>query len=232
VFVGALLGAEIAAVVLLHRLGRIEGFAVPRRAPGHWLLHAQTEELVAVTARVGGLALAWWLLVATLLSLARRIVPGWRSLRALDWVTPVALRHLVDRVVAVGLGASLAITGIHPAGATARRSHPAGRRVDVPVVRSATTATPATPAPRPPNPVPVQSAVPSGETAVVVRAGDNLWVIAHRALGRATNAEIAPYWSRVIAANTGTLRSHDPDLIFPGERVLLPLLPPPEAPAG
>jgi hypothetical protein len=235
VFVGALLGAEVAAVVVLHRLGRVEGFGLPRGAAGHWLLHAQTEELVAVTARLAGLALAWWLLVATALSLARRIVPGWRSLRALDWVTPVALRHVVDRAVAIGLGASLGLTGIHAAGATgaaARQSHRAAPRADVPVIRSARSARSARPAPRAPDPRPVDRTVLPRDTVVVVRAGDNLWVIAQRALGGATNAEIAPYWRRVIAANTATLRSHDPNLIFPGERLVLPPQGPGETAAG
>jgi len=173
------------------------------------------------------------LLVATALSLARRVVPGWRSLRALDRVTPVALRHLIDRAVAVGLGASLGLTGIHPAGAATRQSHPAARGVDVPVVRSLPSApAPPAPRPRPPNPRPVHPAAPSGNTVVVVRAGDNLWVIAQRALGNATNAEIASYWRRVIAANTADLRSHDPNLIFPGERVVLPPRPGGETPAG
>ena len=65
------------------------------------------------------------------------------------------------------------------------------------------------------------------DTTVVVRPGDNLWVIARRALGNGTRAiapaVIAPYWRRVIAANAATLRSHDPNLIFPGERVVLPV---------
>jgi nucleoid-associated protein YgaU len=60
----------------------------------------------------------------------------------------------------------------------------------------------------------------------VVRAGDNLWVIARRALegdGQAAGPlEVARYWRRVVAVNAAALRSHDPDLIFPGERILLP----------
>ena len=66
---------------------------------------------------------------------------------------------------------------------------------------------------------------------VVVRAGDNLWVIAQPRRNTATTdaarprVEIAPYWRRVIAANAAALRSHDPNLIFPGERVVLPLRP-------
>ena len=228
-FVGALLGAEVVAIVVLHRLGQVEGFAEPRRAAVQWLLRAQTEELVAATARVAGLVVAWWLLAATVLSLARRVVPGWRRLRALDWVTPEALRQVIERAVAIGLGASLGLTGIRPAGATASTTRP---RVDVPVIRSAAPmepVAPVAPAPRPPNPPPSRAAAPPGESVVVVRAGDNLWVIAQRALqhedpvaGAITAAEIAPYWRRVIAANTAGLRSHDPNLIFPGERVVLP----------
>ena len=90
VFVAGLLGAEVAAVIALHRLGRVGGFALPRRAVGHWLFHTPTEDLVAVTARLAGLALSWWLLVATVLSVARRVVPGWRRLRALDAMAPAA----------------------------------------------------------------------------------------------------------------------------------------------
>src|SRR4029079_12452095 len=64
---------------------------------------------------------------------------------------------------------------------------------------------------------------PAPPHLVVVRAGDNLWVIAQRELRRgAPPAEIVPYWKRVIAANAATLRSHDPNLIFPGERIVLP----------
>jgi hypothetical protein len=37
-----------------------------------------------------------------------------------------------------------------------------------------------------------------------------------------TAAEITPVWVEVIAANRDRLRSGDPDLIFPGEIVVLP----------
>ena len=44
-----------------------------------------------------------------------------------------------------------------------------------------------------------------------------------RAGTRSTDADVARYWQRVIAANRTTLRSGDPSLIFPGEVVTLPL---------
>jgi hypothetical protein len=59
--------------------------------------------------------------------------------------------------------------------------------------------------------------------------GDNLWRIATTRLatqlGRApSDAEIVPYWQRVIATNRATLRSGDPNLIHPGELIALPAL--------
>lgn len=57
--------------------------------------------------------------------------------------------------------------------------------------------------------------------------GDNLWVIAENHLrdvaGRdVTEDEICEYWVRLIAANEGSLRSGDPDLIYPSEILTLP----------
>ena len=62
----------------------------------------------------------------------------------------------------------------------------------------------------------------------VVQPGDNLWQIARAEVIRAggtdrpDDADIAPYWRRVITANRATLRSGDPSLIFPGEVVAVP----------
>jgi hypothetical protein len=65
---------------------------------------------------------------------------------------------------------------------------------------------------------------------VVVRPGDNLWVIARAELGRRTgttpdDGEVARYWHAVVDANRTTLRSGNPSLIFPGEIVALPPTP-------
>jgi hypothetical protein len=63
--------------------------------------------------------------------------------------------------------------------------------------------------------------------SVVVEPGDNLWVISARHLERVTGTSvdggtIVRYWRRVVDANRDRLRSGDPDLIYPGESVLLP----------
>ncbi|MGB7861099.1 MAG: LysM domain-containing protein [Acidimicrobiia bacterium] len=62
---------------------------------------------------------------------------------------------------------------------------------------------------------------------VTVRPGDHLWKISashlvdrlEREVG--TN-EISPYWRSVITMNRSHLRSGDPDLIYPGEVIVLP----------
>ena len=56
--------------------------------------------------------------------------------------------------------------------------------------------------------------------------GDHLWALAERrmseALGRpAADHEIAPYWREVISSNP-ELRSGNPDVIYPGEVIVLP----------
>ena len=58
-------------------------------------------------------------------------------------------------------------------------------------------------------------------------AGDHLWSVARRALAQAmdrppTTGQITSYWVDLIEANRKTIRSADPNLIYPGERVLLP----------
>jgi hypothetical protein len=212
VVVVALLGTEVAAVVTLQRLGRVAGFAFPQHDVARWATHASTEDLFAVSARFAGLGLAWWLLGATVLSLARRLVPGCRRLRAFDAGTPAILRRALDRALAIGLGASIGLASIHPAGALA--APPSSRATrDTPVVRS--TGFPAQPS------VPPRAASPRRDRFVVVRAGDNLWAISARSLPD-DSTEIAPYWRRIVAANAPTLRSRDPNMIFPGERIVLP----------
>lgn len=71
---------------------------------------------------------------------------------------------------------------------------------------------------------------PGGSTysnTVTVRPGDHLWKISAHHLdelrGRSPeDEEISLYWRAVIAVNLPGLRSGDPDVIYPGETVVLP----------
>jgi hypothetical protein len=83
------------------------------------------------------------------------------------------------------------------------------------------------PAPAP-QPTPPGEGQPARSHRVV--EGDNLWTIARDHIAAMTNRsssqlsdhEIATYWLRVIAVNRSSLRSGNPDLIFPGELIMLP----------
>jgi hypothetical protein len=75
---------------------------------------------------------------------------------------------------------------------------------------------------RPANP-PERAVIPRVSRRYTVRPGDNLWSISRAALGgTAGDAEVAPYWHALIAANRSGLRSGDPNLIYPGEVLGLP----------
>lgn len=54
--------------------------------------------------------------------------------------------------------------------------------------------------------------------------GDHLWALAEQRVsdargGSADPSEIAPYWQRILDANP---QLGDPDLIFPGDIIVLP----------
>jgi hypothetical protein len=67
-----------------------------------------------------------------------------------------------------------------------------------------------------------------GSAVWTVHPGESLWTIAARGVGaRPSDARrIGPYWVRVVAANRGSFASGNPDLIRPGEAVLMPPLGP------
>jgi hypothetical protein len=103
-----------------------------------------------------------------------------------------------------------------------------------PLGRSSVPAVPVVPV------VPVAPAVPAvAATAddVVLAPGDDLWSVATRRLAVASGRapadvpvhEVAPYWVRVCDANRDRWASGDPNLVFPGEHVVLP---PIELPPG
>jgi nucleoid-associated protein YgaU len=73
-------------------------------------------------------------------------------------------------------------------------------------------------------PIVIETSPPA---SVVVENGDHLWSISADHLEDhleqpPSAAEITPYWREVIAQNVALLRSGDPNLIYPGETVVLP----------
>jgi len=71
-------------------------------------------------------------------------------------------------------------------------------------------------------------------TTRVIGPGDHLWgvtrtVLTERLGRHPTTAEIVPLWRTVVTVNAPRLRSGDPDLVFPGERIIVPPSPDPQA---
>ncbi|MBX3313097.1 MAG: LysM peptidoglycan-binding domain-containing protein [Actinobacteria bacterium] len=124
--------------------------------------------------------------------------PGTATMRAVDGATP-----------------ALAPTADAAAGSVTLRIVDPPEGTGTATVRTTRSAPPAE-APR--------AEAPAAERRHVVRPGDHLWGIATEALAgtldhRPTDAEVAPYWRRVVAANP---QLADPDLLHPGDEVVVP----------
>jgi hypothetical protein len=76
------------------------------------------------------------------------------------------------------------------------------------------------------------AATPMDGTEWEVRPGDHLWSVAAAVLQEAwgapaSDAEVAPYWQRLVEANrAGLADPANPDLLYPGQVVTVPAPPP------
>jgi hypothetical protein len=225
-------GASIAG---LHRLGNWFPLDLILDAGG------PLEPALAAALRLLGLAVGYWLAGSTVLYLVGRAARIPAAVRSVSWATIGPVRRLIDGVVAGALVASVglpstaaAMTGPGyipvPAGDPIETDQsPTGfampGRLFLPI--------PQIPVPPigDPGSVELQTAAPNDASEVVVRAGDHMWSLAEQrlkvVLGReVSDTEIAPYWLKVVGSNLSRIRSGDPDLIFPGEVLLLPAIDP------
>lgn len=92
---------------------------------------------------------------------------------------------------------------------------------------------PKAPRPRAPRPPGAPTSAASPPLTWTVRPGDDFWSIAEAVVGGAAGGgtggpgaiQVAPYWSRLVAANRDRLPvPGDPGLLFPGDVVVLPPL--------
>jgi hypothetical protein len=233
-----LIGIEVATFVLVLHLGAAAGFAVDWSDPAGWLAQAAPEDALAAIVRLVTLVAIAWLLASTILAATLPRRPGTRSAALIRAITAPGAARLLERVLAVSL-----VTGttLGPALAAGAGAPPPTAEVEIDVRSGRADAAPPPPVepttvPEPaPTPAPLPApAPPVEELAVhaehVVAPGESLWSIAADELARTTarptasiaDAEIAAYWVEVMAANHGRLASSDPNLIFPGETILLP----------
>jgi hypothetical protein len=230
----ALITVELSALQALSRLASLAFLKTPGADPSAWrlwLASTPPQDAVAAVLRLVATGGAWWLGATTALYLAARLarIPG--LVMALQWTTPRAVRRVVDRALALSVIASLAggtaafAGGAPPApvpvvavvGGEPRVLLPAGTSLGTQLVPS-------------PEPLPIPTVLPlAAPDRHTVQWGDNLWTIAAGHLADTgvtrSNGQIAPYWRELVQENRASLRSGNPDLIFPGETVALPPAP-------
>ena len=239
-------------LVLLDRLGRTTFPNPPAASIDdlvRWT--ATTSPLLAAGScvRLAAIALGWYLLATTMAGVLGRLLGLRRTVRALDRLSLPVVRRLVGRAVGAGLAAQLGL--FSAAGAAAAppprpdvATAPAASQevATMAVLEEHSTTMRALPEPSEPAhelPPPATATLravpgeaepaPSRRTLTwTVRPGDHLWRIAEVIValddGRTpTDARVEAYLQRLVEANRGRLvQPDDPDLILPGQQLLLP----------
>lgn len=239
----------VAGAWFLVRLGDVGWLRIDWADPGGWLARSEPDAALAALARAAALALVGWVGLSSLLYAAARLA-GIRA-GSVRWLSIGPIRRAVDALLAgwLLLGSMTSSLPATAAGSQATSTStpaetvlpeyipfPAGSLYPLPGPRENHPPT-TQPGILPPE-VPPGEAVPEPESGpadepatVMVRPGDNLWELAARHLGGAGHkavsaADIAPYWRQVVEANRDRIRSGDPDLIYPGEKIVLPRINP------
>jgi len=239
---------EVLMVVGLHALARVDGFGIDWSDLSGWLDRTPFEDAAGAVLLVIALGLAYWLLLSTVFYAVASRSGNSTAIRAVGWLTLPAVRRLVSRAAALSIAASSLVGPLAPAVA---RFAGADQQVVVEVDREGRMRPPGVSAGAassgdvvlPPHLASQPEVEPTEELGepvevvdgsvnhqVTVRRGDHLWSLSEshleRVLGRTdlSEHEIARHWVRVIAANETTIRSGDPDLIYPGEVVVLPAI--------
>jgi nucleoid-associated protein YgaU len=236
-------------------LGSLDWLRVDFADLSGWTRRTRVEDALAAVLRYVALAGGYWLLGSTMLYLIARISGKARLIDATALLTLPAVRRVTDRLVigtiAVSALAGPAIAVTNPWGdrqpaievtdpietRLGPRSPSSDAIVDLRSLESPADepTTPGATVPvdrlieRATTPEPAITISDGAHLEVVVTEGDHLWALAERrvssTLGRpAADHEVAPYWRQVVSSNP-EIRSGDPDLIYPGEVIVLPPFP-------
>lgn len=247
---GALV-CEVALIGALH-WSASPTYAIPLDGLVDWFRAGDPTVALVAVARLVALAIGYWLLVTTVLYAAAHHLGWHALTDSLRWITLPAVRRAVQGVTAMSLtSASLmgpAAVSVGPALAqdvvvaqaddTSSTSEGGGesgsegyepdaagwpevevevevgddfwRPTSVTQVETTTTAT---------------TSEREADVHTVV-AGDDLWKVSadhlRSVVGEVDELQICQYWLQVIDVNRATIRSGDPDLIFPDEQITLP----------
>lgn len=237
--------ALVATILVLDRLGSGQLSTPPlldRSELQLWLDDRDAVVAAFAVVRLIGLALAWYLLVVTVLGLAARLSHIPALVRLADLATLPAVRKVLGAVAGVGItasAASLMAANLFPD--QPARGPGTGALADTQVVLERLPEGDDVILRRLPDTedgtstldveeIPAQA--PEQPTTWTSQPGDHLWHIAEATLaeswGRApTDGEVAPYWTGLIEANRDVLVDPaNPDLIHPGQTFRLPAPPP------
>lgn len=102
----ATLASSITAILLLHRLGNTEAFAVEWSTVWTWIGAHSAERVLMAAGRLVALGLAYWVAGSLLAATAARASGVPALIRSADWLTLPAIRRMAERTVAVTLAAS------------------------------------------------------------------------------------------------------------------------------
>ncbi len=239
----------VAAIVALHRLGSLDWLRIDFGDIGGWARRSRLEDAIAAVLRYGGLFGAYWLTISSLVYLLARLSGSGRLIDATAVLTLPAVRRVTDRLV-IGTLAVSTLAGPAIAVTSRLADHPTSadpiavrlnaedteegedeildlNELDAAALDGLALSVPSPPPPRGEVRVPESISIKAdAHLEVIVTEGDHLWALAERRVSsvlgrRAADHEIAPYWREVISSNP-ELRSGDPDIIYPGEVIVLP----------
>lgn len=206
----------------------------PLTEPGRWAswLDGRDPLLAAFSLlRLVALGALWYLVTVTLVGAGLRAAGAVRLVQVTDRFTIGPVRRLLAGGVSLGLAASGVVAVAAPAmrlpAAMAQTSTTATSTVPPATVTMHRLGPAESPAVTPVPPV-TQASSPAPPDRWTVKPGECFWTIAEdvlaKHLGRSpTDAEIVPYWRRLIETNRSELAHDDnPDLILPSQTFVIP----------
>lgn len=186
-----------AIVLLMFESAALVILAATARSALSWQVR-HAGDLVVIGLLAAGIVAVSWLLASTLLYTASRLAGRAAGARLL----PRLLRHIVDAAFV----SALVVGPIAPAAAAS------ADQAGIPLPPGIQTLVEPTEAIR-------RDVTPTH----VVTPGESLWSIAAAEMARRGHGDaVGGYWRKVVAVNEPHLRSGDPDLIYPGEEIILP----------
>ncbi len=236
-----------AAAAVLQWTGRGALAAPSLTEPGRWAYWLEARDPIVAAfgiLRLVALGGLWYLVLVTLLGAVLRMVGAAPLVRVADRLTIGPVRRMLAGTMSLGLAASGVLAVAAPAlrvpvSAATQAFEPSTTSTST-VPTSTTAVAPATVTmhrlgPLETAPPPPVTSAPELATATAspadqwtVKPGECFWSIADSVLadrwGRpATDAEIVPYWQRLIEANRHQLLQRDnPDLVLPGQVFAVP----------